>query len=123
MTELNKKILTLLNESEGHLNAEEAFLLAKKQNIDVSLASVYRILGKLADDGLINRLSIPGRPDVFDKTISKHAHLVCKCCGKVKDVHIPSLDALLYKESKVEVDGYHLTIDYVCENCKKKNIN
>ena len=47
MTKLNQKILQLIQESNGHLNATEVFLLAREKGIDVSLSSTYRILNSL----------------------------------------------------------------------------
>ena len=124
MTKLNQAILDMIINSEGHLTAEEAFLLAKKKQVNVSMASIYRILSKLAEEGYIKKISIPGGADIFDKTLENHEHLVCKVCGKVKDIHIDNLNKLLTKETGLkEIDNYSLCIDYVCEDCKKKGKN
>ena len=120
MTNLNQSILEMVRNSEGHLTAEEAFLLAKKKKIDVSMASIYRILGKLADDGLIRRFSVSGGADVFDKTLDEHEHLICSKCGKVKDIHIKDLKKKLIKEVGAEISDYELSINYICDDCKKK---
>lgn len=120
MTNLNQKILEMIKNSEGHLTAEEAFLLAKKKKINVSMASIYRILGKLVDGGLIKKISIPGKPDLFDKTLDEHEHLVCKKCGKVVDIHIKNLKKKLEKEIGMQISDYELMIDYICKDCRKK---
>ena len=121
MTNLNKKILEMIRNSEGHLTAEQAFLLAKSQDINVSMASIYRILSKLADEGYIKKISIPGQVDLFDKTITAHAHLKCKKCGKVKDLHLDNFEHILCQETGIaEIDDYSLCIDYICEDCLKK---
>lgn len=120
MTSLNQNILEMVRKSPGHLTAEEAFLLAKKKKIDVSIASIYRILGKLADDGYIKRFSVFGGPDIFDKTLEEHGHFVCKKCGKVRDIVIPNLKNKIIKESNIEIKDYDLTINYTCEHCRKK---
>lgn len=120
MTNLNQQILEMIRSSEGHLTAEEAFMLAKKKKINISMASVYRILGKLADDGYIKRITVTNGPDIFDKTVESHAHLICSKCGKVKDVHISNLKNKLSKETNIEVDSYELCINYVCEDCKRR---
>lgn len=120
MTNLNQNILNMIRNSEGHLTAEEAFLLAKKNKINISMASIYRILGKLADEGLIKRFSVPGKPDVFDKTLDEHEHLVCSKCGKVNDIYIKDLKNKLIKETGVEIDNFELTINYICDECRKK---
>lgn len=119
MTELNLKILDMLRNSEGHLTADEAFFLARKKKINVSLASVYRILTNLADKKEIQRISVPGHNDVFDKTTEAHGHYVCERCGKVKDIEINNLKDFLEKNIKEEFKTFNLTINYVCNECKK----
>lgn len=120
MTELNENVLTMLKNSEGHLTAEEAFMLAKKKKINISYASIYRILGNLASEGKIQRLSIPGHSDVFDKTIFEHSHMVCKKCGKVKDLDSSKIKNALLKSVNEEFDSFNLTINYICKECRKK---
>ena len=119
MTNLSKQILDMIVNSDGHLTAEEAFILAKKKKIDVSVASIYRILNKLADDGLIRRVGVANGKDIFDKTITDHEHLVCIKCGKIKDIEIKNFKKLLSKNTNVDIEGYDLCIKYVCDNCKK----
>lgn len=121
MTKLNKQILNLVKESDGHLTAEQAFLIAKNKGIDVSMASIYRILGKLADDGLIQRIHVANKPDIFDKTISEHEHMICSKCGKVIDIHIYDFKKVLIEQTGIkDIDSYSLCIDYVCDECKKR---
>lgn len=119
MTNLNQNILTMIQKSEGHLTAEQAFLLAKKKKIDVSMASIYRILGRLADDGYIKRFTVAGKPDVFDKTLSDHEHLVCRKCGCVEDIHINDFKKILSKSVGFKVEDYDLNINYLCNRCRK----
>lgn len=52
---------------------------------DMSLATVYRNLGLLADEGEIKRVVSPGSPDRFDPDISDHSHFFCIKCGNVLD--------------------------------------
>ena len=121
MTKLNQQILELVKESEGHMTAEQAFLSAKSKNINISMASIYRILTKLADEGYIQKISIPGQADIFDRTIGSHGHLKCKVCGKIKDIKLINFESILSKETGIEnIDNYNLCIDYVCEECSRK---
>ena len=120
MTNLNQQILTMIQNSSGHLTAEEAFMLAKKKKIDVSMASIYRILSKLAENGYIRKIRIAGKPDVFDKTLSEHEHIQCSVCGKITDTHINDFKKILIEQTGVNIDSYDLNINYVCDDCKKK---
>lgn len=120
MTDLNKRILNMINESEGHLTAEQAFLLAKEKKIDVSMASVYRILARLADEGKIRRISIPNKADFFDKTVEAHEHLICSHCGKITDIYIEDLYGTLREKLGFDVESFDLCLHGVCEDCKRK---
>lgn len=121
MTKLNKQILDMLTNSDGHLTAEQTFIMAKKSGIDVSMASIYRILTKLASEGYISKIQIPGQPDVFDKTNNQHGHLRCTSCGNIMDIHLDSFDNILGKATGIkDIIGYSLCIDYICDNCKKR---
>ena len=121
MTKLNQQILEMINNSSGHLTAQEAFLLAKKKKIDVSLASTYRILNKLVDQGLISKFVIPGKYDVFDKTVANHEHLICDRCGRVIDIDVKGIKGYIEQATKRKIDKYDLCIHYVCDECKKKS--
>ena len=120
MTNLNKQILELIRQSEGHLTAEEVFELANKKKINVSLSSTYRILDKFVNEGLIKRIKLENRPDIFDKTFCEHQHLVCYKCGKVKDIYIKDLKKYISKKLEDKVESFELNISYLCDDCKKK---
>jgi len=120
MTKLNESILKIVRESNGHLTAEEVFLLAKAKNVKVSVASTYRILNKLAQDNYIKRISNMGDKDIYDKFVNDHEHLVCSVCGCISDINIKDFKKRLEKELGVKIDSYDLSIKYVCEECGKK---
>jgi len=121
MTNKQKQILDLLKNNIGHYTADEVFFLAKKHNIDVSLASVYRILNSLAENGLIRRVSnIMSDKDVYDAFIDEHEHLVCSKCGKITDIKIKDLKKSLEKQTGVTIDSFDLCIRYVCDDCKNE---
>lgn len=68
-----------------HPTAEEIFDLAARECPGLSLGTVYRNLNSLVDAGRVRRVSIPGKADRFDHTLSWHSHLYCNCCGGVVD--------------------------------------
>ena len=64
-------ILDTLRAYPIHPTAEELYTILKDTvEATVSLATVYRNLGQLADAGMILRISVPDSPDRFDGTIS-----------------------------------------------------
>ncbi len=119
MSKLSTELLQIINQSHRHMTAEEVFLLCKERGIKISLASVYRILGKLTEEGSIRKISVVGQTEMFDKSISDHAHLICTCCGDIKDVFIDEFKEELEKITGVPVDSYDLNIRYRCEKCRR----
>lgn len=117
------QILGLLQNSSGHMRAEEMYMYCKDHDIKISLATTYRTLGKLAEEGQIRKVSVPGQPDIFDKTLSEHEHMVCSICGGVKDVKVKNLKKMILNEVNEDIDSYELCIKYVCPKCKKKTKN
>ncbi|MCQ2548294.1 MAG: transcriptional repressor [Clostridia bacterium] len=121
MAKLQDTILNILQDSQGHMTAEDVFMLAKNQGENISLASTYRVLGQLADKGIIKRVKTNGQKDMFDKNVYDHGHLVCTSCGKVADISIPNLKELIVKNAVVDdIISYNLNIDYLCDECKKQ---
>ena len=120
MTDLNRQILDMIQNSDGHLSASEAFDLARSQGIDVSLSSMYRILNSLYEKGYISKFITENKIEVYDKTLSEHGHMICEKCGKTADIKLNNFKKVLSKELKCDVTAYKLTISYICPSCKEK---
>ncbi|MBQ0035665.1 MAG: transcriptional repressor [Firmicutes bacterium] len=119
MSKLSQQILEIVKDSDKHMTAEEIFLLAKKKKVDISLASVYRVLNSLSEEGCLRRISFSNKADVYDKSVSDHGHLVCSKCKETVDLEFKDLRKILLKQTGVDFDYYELTINYVCEKCKR----
>ena len=120
MTDLNRQILDMIQNSDGHLSASEAFDLARSQGIDVSLSSMYRILNSLYEKGYISKFITENKIEVYDKTLSEHGHMICEKCGKTADINLNNFKKVLSKELKCDVTAYKLTISYICPSFKEK---
>jgi len=122
MTNKQREILDLLKNNIGHYSAEDIFLMAKKNKIDVSLASIYRILNKLVEEKLIKKISnIEEDKDIYEIVCEEHQHLVCSKCGKIMDIKIKDIKKSLEKQTGVKIDSYDLCMHYVCKKCQKTN--
>lgn len=106
----------------NHPTADEVYESVHAQHPNISKATVYRTLGKLADEGEITRVKINNGADHFDHQTFKHYHVRCTVCGKVDDVMIPVQESL--DEEASEVSGYNVTgctlqFDGICPACQK----
>lgn len=103
-----------------HLTAEEVFQIVRQKNPNISLGTVYRNLNLLAELGEIQKLSLGGECDHFDKTLLEHGHLICKNCGAIEDLPCTlsaSIRSLLEEERKQGVDTVSLTVTGLCKQC------
>lgn len=88
-TEQRASIVQALQRSDRAMTAQELH-----DSIDaVGLATVYRNLGRLAEDGEIDAIRRPNGEMAYRACASgHHHHLVCRECGKVVELHDCSLD-------------------------------
>lgn len=121
MTKNAKQILEIINASNEHLSAEQIFFRLKESNPSVVLATVYNNLSTLYKQGLIRKISLEGLPDRYDN-ITRHDHLICRYCGKLSDILLDDLTEQLQKQLGVSMLSYDLKINYICEECSKKQM-
>ncbi|MHB1175210.1 MAG: ferric iron uptake transcriptional regulator [Sulfuriferula sp.] len=81
------KILDLFESSEKrHLNAEEVYRLLIAEDIDIGLATVYRVLTQFEQAGLLIRHHFDSDKAVYElNSGGHHDHLVCIQCGRVEE--------------------------------------
>ena len=83
------KILEIFHSSERrHMSAEDVYKLLLAENMDVGLATVYRVLTQFEQAGLLSRNHFDNGKAVFELNQgSHHDHLVCLTCGKVEEFY------------------------------------
>ncbi|MFZ6799441.1 ferric iron uptake transcriptional regulator [Undibacterium sp. Di24W] len=81
------KILEIFqNSSVRHLTAEDVYKILLTENMDVGLATVYRVLTQFEQAGLLNRNHFESGKAIFELNEgSHHDHLVCLDCGRVEE--------------------------------------
>jgi len=89
LTRQRKILLDLIDKSGEHLDVEQLFVLAKKQDPKLNRVTVYRTLKMLKQGGLVDELDLMhiGGDQHFYETRMKqeHAHVICLRCGKVEE--------------------------------------
>jgi Fur family transcriptional regulator, ferric uptake regulator len=69
-----------------HLSAEDVYKALIADNLDVGLATVYRVLQQFEQAGLLVRSHFEQGRAVFELNEgSHHDHLVCLTCGRVEE--------------------------------------
>lgn len=119
MTAKRAAILQVLQDSTGHLTAEEIFLRARELCPGIVLATVYNNLNALAEAGVIRRIKTDTGADYFDRTPMEHDHALCTACGALFDLPQIELAAFLSQKTDAPILSYHLVVHSICPACQK----
>ena len=121
------KILEIFQRSsqEGvrHLSAEDVYKALLAVQLDVGLATVYRVLTQFEQAGLVTRRNFEAGRAVFELNEgAHHDHLVCLTCGRVEefvDAEIEQRQKRIATDKGFALRDHALALyaDCVKENC------
>ena len=113
-------VFQALQGDPSHPFADEIYRRVRKKLPRISLATVYRNLQRLAEDGKIRTVLLGERVARYDPETNDHDHFICESCGRV-------IDLFLERDRQVDLtslvsDGYivtthNLTVYGVCQVC------
>ena len=117
------KILNLFEHSTvRHLSAEDVYRLLLNEDLDIGLATVYRVLTQFEQAGLLTRHHFESGKAVFELNQGHHHdHLVCINCGRVEeffDAEIERRQTQIAAERGFAIREHAL---YLYAECVKKN--
>lgn len=115
-------IFRVLQGNVDHPSAEAVHEAARAEVATISLKTVYQTLYELAELGEIAALDLGTGMARFDPNVERtHHHLVCRACGKVRDLEVafsglsvPPDEAQGYEVSSAEV-----VFRGLCEDCRR----
>ena len=124
LTPQRAMILSILEDSDQHISAEEIYAQVSAKYPQVNISTVYRTLELLKQLGLIYEIDLgEGRVRYHPEGKGHHHHLVCQQCGAVIDIDESTLARL--KDVLLGRYGFsaqlrHVAFFGLCENCRKK---
>lgn len=122
-TKQRQLIYETVQNSYDHPTADEIFQSVRESMPNISLGTVYRNLGVLAELDMIRKISVPGQADHFDRMSEWHDHMICEKCGRMFDFkleHESSLADQIASSSGMRVTGYSLVAHCICTQCEAK---
>ncbi len=119
------KILSLFeSRPEEHLSAEDVYRITLEENLNIGVATVYRVLAQFEEAGILMRHHFETGKAVYELDMGDHHdHLVCLECGKVTeffDKEIEGLQERIAKKNGYEIVDHALYMYGVCGECRKK---
>ena len=109
-----------------HPSAERVHQRVLRDMPNVSLKTVYQTLNDLAELGAISVLDVGTGSSRFDPNVeSPHHHLVCRSCGKVRDLaaDFPGLTVSAPGAQGFVVDSAEVVFRGLCDGCRDSRIS
>jgi Fur family ferric uptake transcriptional regulator len=101
-----------------HMSAEDVYKALIAENLDVGLATVYRVLTQFEQAGLLARSHFEQGRAVFELNEgSHHDHLVCLTCGKVEefvDTEIEQRQHKIAEQHGFQLQDHALALYGIC---------
>ena len=117
-------IIKAINDSTTHLTAEDVLELIRPSSEAINIATVYRTLEMLVEEGLVIRSDLgQGQAVYAPQQHGPHIHLVCRHCGEVVAADYTMADSLkeqIQARYHFEADFSHTTIFGLCAQCQSQ---
>jgi len=117
-TKQKSAIRKVLHGADRPLSAHEIEEEATQVVAGIGIATVYRAIKRLQDDGEVVVVEIPGKSPLYE-LIEKghHHHFVCNDCGRVFDVEGCSGEVDQLAPKGFKVDKHEITLFGKCDRC------
>jgi Fur family ferric uptake transcriptional regulator len=119
-------VLETVLSTMDHPTAEWVFRQTRRRMPRISLATVYRNLKALVEEGLVREIHAGGHPARYDGNTGRHYHIRCLSCGRVNDLPM-SVDTRLEEEAgramNYRVVSHQVEVLGVCPLCHDTNNN
>ena len=114
-------VLKILKRHE-HPNIDELYAEIKKDYPSISLATVYKNISTLKEEGLVVEINALNQKACYDIYEEEHMHLICSKCGFIEDLSFKEAALNEYQETLEKKIGNLITHLGVCayvDGCKK----
>ncbi len=120
-----RAVLNALRSSQNHPTALDVYEAARCVRPRIGLATVYRILRQLTEQGLIKELEYGSGCSRYDACTHRHDHAICTKCGALldvpEDIQLPS-EALqaAAQSTGFELGSHEVRIYGLCATCQTR---
>ena len=124
MTRQRKLIFEELKKVSSHPTAEDLHRIVRKRLPKISIATVYRNLDILSEEGMIWKMNVAGTQRRFDGNTVNHYHIRCSVCGRMDDVPmelLATVEETAAKFSGYQVLSHRVEFTGICPECSASN--
>ena len=121
-TKQKRAIGAVLRDHRNPLTAMEILGLALQEVPSIGIATVYRSLKSLTNDGQVVSVEIPGEPPRYERADKgHHHHFLCRTCGGVFELE-KCLDGIKkLAPPRFRVEDHEIILYGACEGCAPKS--
>ncbi len=118
------KILDIFRRAEPrHQSAEDVYRTLIAEDVDIGLATVYRVLTQFEQAGILTRSQFDGTRAVFEiNDGDHHDHLICTSCGRVVEFYETEIEKRQYeiaKEHGFTLESHTMMLYGICSKCEE----
>ncbi len=115
-------ILEKAVELAAHFEVDQLYNALEEEGYHVSKATVYNTLELLVEAGILNRHNFDTNHARYEPARGSHLHLICRKCGKIREIDQPSLTSGLIHQN---YDGFipeysSSSVFGICAECARK---
>jgi Fur family ferric uptake transcriptional regulator len=119
ITKQGTAILNAIKAAERPLLAQEILDAATAEAPGMGIATVYRNIKSLLENGLIGTVYLPGENPRYESSHHHHHHhFHCTLCDKVYDIHDCPGNLQQLAPDGFQVDSHELTLYGSCSSCR-----
>lgn len=111
-------IYDTLASTKSHPDAEWIYENARKIVPSLGIATVYRNLKIMNDEGKIVAIETNNGSVHYDACVTEHAHFICECCNRILDIDFPEVPFQSAEKAGYKVKRGKVVLYGLCPNCK-----
>mgnify|MGYP004505098159 FL=1 len=115
-------VLEAVRSLHNHPTSADVYDAVREKHPSISRATVYRNLNVLTEQGEVLHIPVAGGADRYDFRCDCHYHAICRECGVVYDVEMPSEGLLssVRDTHGFQIEGFDIIFTGLCPDCADK---
>ena len=112
-------VLEAVRSLHNHPTSADVYDAVREKHPSISRATVYRNLNVLTEQGEVLHIPVAGGADRYDFRCDCHYHAICRECGVVYDVEMPSEELLssVRDTHGFQIEGFDIIFTGLCPDC------
>jgi Fur family transcriptional regulator, ferric uptake regulator len=103
------------------LSTDEIFEMARSKVPGLGIATVYRTLKSLKEEGAVREVDLPGQPSRWEMSKKDHHHhFLCRSCDKLFEIEGCPGDLGNLLPPGYALEAHNILLEGKCRDCSKR---